>query len=202
MTKLVKIIHPGPVYIWSGRQAASFKAAEAPAGWDMLENFQGGLRKNPRRAIIRHILLKTRLFCGRRRPIGRRGHNGLTSNSMRMMERSMEFLWTKQAALLDNIANAETPNYKAKLVTFEESFQESLEAADQGRNKQTKKAMREAIEGASWSVRETGEVTRRDENGVNITEQMTEIIRNSYQMQYLYQSLNSDMNALRTAIGG
>ena len=126
----------------------------------------------------------------------------LTSNSMRMMERSMEFLWTKQAALLDNIANAETPNYKAKLVTFEESFQESLEAADQGRNKQTKKAMREAIEGASWSVRETGEVTRRDENGVNITEQMTEIIRNSYQMQYLYQSLNSDMNALRTAIGG
>ena len=128
--------------------------------------------------------------------------DGLTSNSMRMMERSMEFLWTKQAALLDNIANAETPNYKAKLVTFEESFQESLEAADQGRNKQTKKAMREASEGASWSVRETGEVTRRDENGVNITEQMTEIIRNSYQMQYLYQSLNSDMNALRTAIGG
>ena len=128
--------------------------------------------------------------------------DGLTSNSMRMMERSMEFLWTKQAALLDNIANAETPNYKAKLVTFEESFQESLEAADQGRNKQTKKAMLEAIEGASWSVRETGEVTRRDENGVNITEQMTEIIRNSYQMQYLYQSLNSDMNALRTAIGG
>ena len=128
--------------------------------------------------------------------------DGLTSNSMRMMERSMEFLWTKQAALLDNIANADTPNYKAKLVTFEESFQESLEAADQGRNKQTKKAMREAIEGASWSVRETGEVTRRDENGVNITEQMTEIIRNSYQMQYLYQSLNSDMNALRTAIGG
>ena len=128
--------------------------------------------------------------------------DGLTSNSMRMMERSMEFLWTKQAALLDNIANAETPNYKAKLVTFEESFQESLEAADQGRNKQTKKAMREAIEGASWSVRETGEVTRRDENGVNITEQMTEIIRNSYQMQYLYQSLNSVMNALRTAIGG
>lgn len=128
--------------------------------------------------------------------------DGLTNNSMRMMERSMEFLWTKQAALLDNIANAETPNYKEKLVTFEESFQEKLEAADMGRNKITKKAMREAIEDASWSVRETDEVTRRDENGVNITEQMTELVRNSYQMQYLYQSINSDLNALRTAIGG
>lgn len=128
--------------------------------------------------------------------------DGLTNNSMRMMERSMEFLWTKQAALLDNIANAETPNYKEKLVTFEESFQEKLEAADMGRNKITKKAMREAIEDAGWSVRETDEVTRRDENGINITEQMTELVRNSYQMQYLYQSINSDINALRTAIGG
>ena len=128
--------------------------------------------------------------------------DGLTNNSLRMMERSMEFLCTKQAALLDNIANAETPNYKEKLVTFEESFQEKLEAADMGRNKITKKAMREAIEDAGWSVRETDEVTRRDENGINITEQMTELVRNSYQMQYLYQSINSDINALRTAIGG
>lgn len=128
--------------------------------------------------------------------------DGLTNNSMRMLERSMEFLWTKQAALLDNISNAETPNYKEKLVTFEESFQQKLEEADKGRNRASKKAMREAIEDASWSVRETGEVTRRDENGVNITEQMTELVRNSYQMQYLYQSINSDLAALRTAIGG
>lgn len=128
--------------------------------------------------------------------------DGLTNNSMRMLERSMEFLWTKQAALLDNISNAETPNYKEKLVTFEESFQQKLEEADKSRDRASKKAMREAIEDASWSVRETGEVTRRDENGVNITEQMTELVRNSYQMQYLYQSLNSDLAALRTAIGG
>ena len=52
---------------------------------------------------------------------------GITNNSMRMMEKSMEFLWAKQTALLDNIANAETPNYRAKLVTFEEEFQRELE---------------------------------------------------------------------------
>ena len=113
----------------------------------------------------------------------------------------MDFLWAKQTALLDNIANVETPNYKTKLVTFEESFQAQLEAADHGRNKRTKQTMREAIEGAQWSVRETGEVTRRDENGVNLTEQMTELVRNSYQLQYVYQSINSDLAALRTAIG-
>mgnify|MGYP001082674130 CR=1 FL=1 len=42
---------------------------------------------------------------------------GITNNSMRMMEKSMEFLWTKQTALLDNIANTETPNYRANQFT-------------------------------------------------------------------------------------
>lgn len=46
----------------------------------------------------------------------------LSSNSFLMMEKSMMFLWTKQAAILDNIANAETPGYKAKIVTFEETL--------------------------------------------------------------------------------
>ncbi|WP_322198943.1 flagellar basal body rod protein FlgB [Acutalibacter intestini] len=127
--------------------------------------------------------------------------NGLTNNSMRMMERSMEFLWTKQAALLDNISNVETPNYRPKLVTFEEQFQASLEAADHGRNKVSKQTMRKAIEDAQWDVEELEEVTRMDDNGVNITEQMTELLRNSYQMQYVYQSINSDLSVLRTAMG-
>lgn len=126
---------------------------------------------------------------------------GITNNSMRMMEKSMEFLWTKQTALLDNISNAETPNYKTKLVTFEEDFQQMLEAADRGRSKATTKSMREAIEGAAWEVEEVDETTRRDDNGVNVTEQMTELVRNAYQLQYVYQSVSSDLAALRTAIG-
>ena len=50
----------------------------------------------------------------------------LTSNSQLLMEKSMGYLWTKQAAILDNIVNAETPNYKAKVVTFEESIRAQL----------------------------------------------------------------------------
>ena len=51
----------------------------------------------------------------------------LSSNSFLMMEKSMEFLWAKQAAILDNISNAETPNYKPKVVTFEETLREKLQ---------------------------------------------------------------------------
>ena len=56
-----------------------------------------------------------------------------TSNSMMMLERAAHFQWTKQRAILDNISNAETPNYKAKYVTFEEALRSSiLQAAGSG----------------------------------------------------------------------
>lgn len=51
----------------------------------------------------------------------------LTSNSQLLLEKSMGILWTKQAAILDNIVNAETPNYKAKVVTFEDTIRTKLE---------------------------------------------------------------------------
>ena len=56
----------------------------------------------------------------------------LSTNSFLLMEKSLGFLWTKQAAILDNIANAETPNYKAKVVTFEETIRSKLETARSG----------------------------------------------------------------------
>ena len=124
----------------------------------------------------------------------------LTSNSLRMMERSMEFLWAKQAAHLDNISNAETPGYKVKTVTFEETFDAKLRAAAAGDGLRTRRAVREVIEGDNWSVWEDEEVTRMDGNGVNITEQSLEAVRAAYQIQYVYQTISSDLTILGKAI--
>ena len=124
----------------------------------------------------------------------------LTSNSLRMMERSMEFLWAKQAAHLDNISNAETPGYKVKTVTFEEAFDAKLRAAAAGHGLGTRRAVREVIEGDSWSVTEDEEVTRMDGNGVNVTEQSLEAVRTAYQIQYVYQTISSDLTILGKAI--
>ena len=123
-----------------------------------------------------------------------------TSNSMLMLEKSMDFLWTKQAAVLDNIANAETPNYKAKVVTFEESLRDKLESA--ASSNQPKQAIRQVLEDTDFAVTEPQESTRMDDNGVNITEQSTELVRNSYQLQYVMNAISSDMTALRTAAKG
>ena len=104
--------------------------------------------------------------------IGTTTMGGITSNSMRMLEKSVDYLWAKQAAHLDNIANAETPGYKVKTVLFEKKFEKKLRAAERDGHSRAK--TRAAIEGADWRVEEDTEVTRMDENGVNVLEQSLE----------------------------
>lgn len=132
--------------------------------------------------------------------IGTTTMGGITSNSMRMLEKSVDYLWAKQAAHLDNIANAETPGYKVKTVSFEKKFESKLRDAE--RNGHSRVKTRHAIETATWEVEEDSEVTRMDENGVNVLEQSLEAVRTAYQMQYTLQAINNDFSTLGRAING
>ena len=125
----------------------------------------------------------------------------ISSNSMLMLERAMGFLWTKQAALLDNIVNADTPGYKAKYVTFEEALRDNLRRAQVGETPVS--TMRGVLKAAQPTVRTAeDESFRMDENGVNVAEQQIELVRNAYQIQHVYNALNSDMQRLLMAIRG
>ena len=124
----------------------------------------------------------------------------LSSNSFLMMEKSMDYLWAKQAAILDNISNAETPNYKPKVVTFEETLREKLQRAQE--KDRPRKETRAAIRSAEFTVKEKPVSTRMDDNGVNVTEQSVEMIRNAYQLQYVMKSIKSDLTVLKAAIQG
>ena len=135
----------------------------------------------------------------------------LTSNSQLLLEKSMGYLWTKQAAILDNIANAETPNYKAKVVTFEDTLRSQLEQrlaagrvvmSGDGSVQTPLSSIRRIIQDAEPEVFEAQEQTRMDDNGVNITGEMTELIRNAYQQQYVYQAINKHYSILRMAVRG
>ena len=124
----------------------------------------------------------------------------LSSNSQLMMEKSLSYLWTKQAAIADNIANAETPGYKEKVVTFEDSLKGKLLRASRGTA--PVKSMRQVLEDTPFSVTEQTVQTRMDDNGVNVTAQMSEAIRNAYQMRYVMSSLNTDLAILNSAFRG
>ena len=124
----------------------------------------------------------------------------LSSNSSLMMEKALGYLWTKQAAIADNVTNAETPGYREKVVTFEDSLRSKLLRAS--RQAAPVKSMRQVLETTPFSVTEQKVQTRMDDNGVNVTAQMSEAIRNAYQMRYVMSSINSGLNVLRSAIRG
>ena len=108
----------------------------------------------------------------------------LFSNSLLMLERSMNFQWTKLSAINENIVNAETPNYKAKYVTFEEEFDSRLRAA--ANRERPRSALRSAISASAPQVHVAS----------------NESMRAAYQMQYVMDSINGYFSNLRSVIRG
>ncbi|MCI8914677.1 flagellar biosynthesis protein FlgB [Pseudoflavonifractor sp. 60] len=126
----------------------------------------------------------------------------LYTNSLMMLERAMNYQWTKFNAISDNIVNAETPNYKAKYVTFEEALDSSIRSAQKSPSRKIS-SVRSAIDRAQPIVHVAeNESMRMDENGVNVAEQETEATRTVYQMQYTMDAINSNLSLMRTLIRG
>lgn len=128
-----------------------------------------------------------------------------TSNSMIMLERAANFNWVKQRAILDNISNAETPNYKTKYVTFEEALRSQIQQAARSSTATgaTGVTMRQTLRSALPVVHTAwDESARMDENGVDVSEQSIELVRNAYQVQHVYRAISSDMSRLLMAIRG
>lgn len=125
----------------------------------------------------------------------------LTMNNMSMLESSLDYLWTKQAVIADNIANAETPNYKAKYVQFEDTFQARLmNAVNSGEKSWEMAATIQNSTPVTYVA--TDELFKSDGNGVDVAEQEMEAMRNNYQMQYVLSSITSEFATLRSAIQG
>jgi len=62
--------------------------------------------------------------------------------------------------------------------------------------------MRQVIQATPFAVEEQTVQTRMDDNGVNVTAQSAEAIRNAYQMRYVMSAINSDLSILRSAVRG
>ena len=125
----------------------------------------------------------------------------LTTNNSIMLQQSMDFLWTKQRVILDNISNVETPNYKAEYVTFEDAFKAQIQAAAQ--EQKPLASMRNVLQNARPTIHtDTTESARMDGNNVNISEQQLELVRNAYQLQYVMNSISGSISTLRMVING
>lgn len=125
--------------------------------------------------------------------------NFLDNNMFDLSRKVLDFIWQKQTVTMDNIANAETPGYKAKYVTFEEELKNKLDY----QSGKPASAINSTINSVQAQVHEsTDESTRADGNNVNIDVENMELAKAALQYEFLLKSYNDDLTRLRTVIKG
>ena len=120
-------------------------------------------------------------------------------NPISMAQKSLDYLWKKQEVTANNLANVDTPGYKKKTVSFEDTFRRKMEAAVSAGDPDQ---VRQAITESDYRVFSQNSSARVDENNVNADVEYTELSRTALHYQYMIQSVNSDITRYRSAIKG
>ena len=106
-------------------------------------------------------------------------------------------LWLRQNITLNNIANDDTPYFKSKYLTFEDTLAEHVKAASATGSAEN---VRQAISSAPAIVRTTENETHRlDGNNVDMSQEQIDLVRTAYQYQYLTNSINNEIKRLQEA---
>jgi len=123
---------------------------------------------------------------------------------MDLLQRGLSASWTRNAVIRNNIANVETPNFKASDVEFETLMAQAIEGS---RFVGTKTHPRHIDIGAAEldSVRprivERKNLSMRmDGNNVDIEDENVKLAQNSLYYNTLLEKLNSEIRRLRMAI--
>ena len=105
--------------------------------------------------------------------------------------------WTskRQQALGSNVANMDTPGYRAKDYSFESEFSSTLALA-----KTSDKHISSMTDGADARMYELETPEKPNGNNVDMDRELTEITKNGVEYLTLVQYLNQKIRTLRSAI--
>ncbi|SDN20592.1 flagellar basal body rod protein FlgB [Acetanaerobacterium elongatum] len=114
----------------------------------------------------------------------------LGGTSFNLLQQSMDAVWTKQLVTMQNLANVETPGYKAKYVGFETVFKKLIGSNDDKLYPQIQATVKE----------DTATSMREDGNNVDPEKENLELLRAQIQFDYLQSKMNYRFNSLEHVI--
>lgn len=124
----------------------------------------------------------------------------LNSPSIAVLGKNLDALWQREKVIAQNISNATTPNYKRKVVSFEEELARKLDGLTANHNKND---VREAIDSTSYIIVEDDKTTMNvDGNNVELDEEYLLLMETSKQYEYAERLLSDKFSRLRYAIKG
>jgi len=115
--------------------------------------------------------------------------------TIKMMEDRLSLNSLNQKLISGNLANINTPGYKAKEVSFEKALRESLEdqVLQMVRSNTSHLAPDQPIQ-----AMQNPEIT--ESGPVDLDSEMVKLTKNSIEYQYMVTMLNKKFNMLKTAI--
>ena len=112
--------------------------------------------------------------------------NDVTMTALHSMLRGLS---ARQQAIADNIANGETPNYRAKVVDFESSLREALSSGD-------------GPGSVNPELSRTTDPGLPNGNNVLIDQEMVSLQSTNLSYELAIQAMTSKFSILRTSITG
>lgn len=132
----------------------------------------------------------------------------LFAGTISTLSRSLNLRARKHEMILNNVANADTPNYKPFRMSVEAAMQKDLQTTQPSRLQRTDDQHlngQQMDDHLSVDIQSGGEdplLLRGDKNGVNIDAEMTALAKNSLLYKASTQIVASKFKGLKKAITG
>lgn len=132
--------------------------------------------------------------------------SGIFDRHINLMQKSLDFRSQRNALLASNIANLETPGYKAKDLVFEKALGSAMKAEIPGPLNTTNAAHRDGRDIVPLAlvqpkvIRSANPVGSLDGNSVDLEREMVKLGENQVVYQALTQMISHKFKSLRLSI--
>lgn len=128
-----------------------------------------------------------------------------SNSTQQLLEQSLNSASTRQKTIADNIANVDTPNYKAKKTVFKHQLHNVIEGHQLNAYRTDDRHFEfggKQNSQAAVVVSRTNSMFNHNGNNVDIEHEMAEMAKNQIYYNALIERLNGRFNSLKTVIGG
>ncbi|HWO96947.1 MAG TPA: flagellar basal body rod protein FlgB [Bacillus sp. (in: firmicutes)] len=124
------------------------------------------------------------------------------SNTFHTLEQGLNYSSLKQKTISQNIANVDTPNYKAKDVSFKNVFQQAVQQSFEAYRTDVRHYDFKSSTSSDFIVNKKQQSYQHNGNSVDLDKEMSELAQNQIYYQALTERLSGKFNSLKTVIQG
>jgi len=126
----------------------------------------------------------------------------LFSHTIRMLEQGLDYAALREKVIANNIANADTPNYKAKDVQFKAELDRAMHSLEAKRTNPKHLPFSHSMNGKFVVAARGNLVYNHNGNNVDIDQEMSDLAENQIYYNALIEQLNGKLATLKTVIRG